>query len=148
MADYLSAMAPVSTNALSCLRESGHALARYRAFLKHARKPSSHDQQSSQHGVWPTCAPNCAAYIAHNFSGTLGPREYTEPCRRFEALHHLADCWQVGKQLLPLRAGDAIAAQLAGAHLRRAGDETYEHHVDLAAKQVGQRRRRALVRQA
>src|SRR5215472_7984735 len=37
------------------------ALARYRAFLKHARKPSSHDQQSPQHGVWPTCGPNCAA---------------------------------------------------------------------------------------
>ena len=39
---------------------------------KHARKPSSHDQQSPQHGVWPTCGPNCAAYIAHNFPGTLG----------------------------------------------------------------------------
>jgi hypothetical protein len=51
MADYLSAMAPVSTNALSWLGESGHALARYRAFLKHARKLSSHDQQSPQHGV-------------------------------------------------------------------------------------------------
>ena len=37
------------------------ALARYRAFLKHARKSSSHDQQSPQHGVWPTCGPNCAA---------------------------------------------------------------------------------------
>jgi hypothetical protein len=51
MADYLSAMAPVSTNALSWLGESGYALARYRAFLTHARKPSSHDQQSPQHGV-------------------------------------------------------------------------------------------------
>src|SRR5262249_8498918 len=79
MADYLSAMAPVSTNALSCLRESGHALARYRAFLKHARKPSSHDQQSSQHGVWPTCGPNCAAYIAHNFPGTLRALLYDSP---------------------------------------------------------------------
>src|SRR5260221_10804580 len=39
MADYLSAMAPGSTNALSWLGESGYALARYRAFLKHARKP-------------------------------------------------------------------------------------------------------------
>src|SRR5215831_19670982 len=48
------------------------ALARHRAFLKHARKPSSHDQQSPQHGVWPTCGPNCAAYIAHSFPGTLG----------------------------------------------------------------------------
>src|SRR5215831_13916168 len=71
MADYLSAMAPVSTNA-SWLGESGYALARYRAFLKHATKPSSHDQQSPQHGVWPTCGPSCAAYIAHNFPGTLG----------------------------------------------------------------------------
>src|SRR5262249_49734036 len=72
MADYLSAMAPVSTNALSLLGESGYALAGYRAFLEHARKPSSHDQQSPRHGVWPTCGPNCAAYIAHNFPGTLG----------------------------------------------------------------------------
>src|SRR5262245_12556456 len=72
MADYLSAMAPVSTNALSWLGESGYALARYRAFLKHARKPSSHDQQLPRHGVWPTCGPNCAAYIAHSFPGTLG----------------------------------------------------------------------------
>jgi hypothetical protein len=65
-------MAPVSTNALSWLGESSYALARYRAFLKHARKPSSHDQQSPRHGVWPTCGPNCAAYIAHSFPGTLG----------------------------------------------------------------------------
>src|SRR6266568_3827152 len=72
MADYLSAKAPVSTDALSWLGESGYALARYRAFLKHARKPSSHDQQSPQHGVWPTCGPNSAVYIAHNFPGTLG----------------------------------------------------------------------------
>jgi hypothetical protein len=49
------------------------SLARYRAFLKHAKKFSSHDQQSSRHGVWPTCGPNCAAYIAGNFPGTLGP---------------------------------------------------------------------------
>src|SRR5207245_6006802 len=72
MADYLSAMAPVSTNALSWLGESGYALARYRVFLKHARKPSSHDQQLPRHGVWLTCGPNCAAYIAHSFPGTLG----------------------------------------------------------------------------
>src|SRR6516165_12759090 len=25
-----------------------------------------------RHGVWPTCGPNCAAYIAHSFPGTLG----------------------------------------------------------------------------
>jgi hypothetical protein len=67
-----SAMAPVATNALSWRGESGYPLARYRAFLKHAKKFSSHDQQSSRHGVWPTCGPNCAAYIAHNFPGTLG----------------------------------------------------------------------------
>src|SRR5262249_40620984 len=72
MADYLSAMAPVSTNALSWLRESGFCPSEETSFLKHARKPSSHDQQSSQHGVRPTCGPNCAAYIAHNFPGTLG----------------------------------------------------------------------------
>src|SRR5262244_1050956 len=70
--DYLSPMAPVSTNTLSWLGESGYALARYRAFLKHARKPSSHDQQLPQHGVWPTCGPNCATYTAHSFPGTLG----------------------------------------------------------------------------
>src|SRR5215467_8385796 len=69
MADYLPPMAPVSTNTLSWLGESDYALARYRAFLKHARKPSSHDQQLPRHGVWPTCGPNCAAYIAHSFSG-------------------------------------------------------------------------------
>src|SRR5215813_13075440 len=57
---------------LSWLGESGYALARYRAFLKHARKPSSHDQLSPRHGVWPICGPNCVAYIAHNFPGTLG----------------------------------------------------------------------------
>src|SRR6476646_10177183 len=72
MADYLSVTAPVPTNALSWLGELGYGRAMYRAFLKHARKSSSHDQQSPQHGVWPTCAPNCAAYIAHNFLGTLG----------------------------------------------------------------------------
>jgi hypothetical protein len=66
------AMAPDATNALSWRGESGYPLARYRAFLKHAKKFSSHDQQSSRHGVWPTCGPNCAAYIAHNFPGTLG----------------------------------------------------------------------------
>src|SRR5262249_2426919 len=65
-------MAPVSTNTLSWLGESGYALARYRAFLKHERKPSSHDQQLPQHGVWPTCGPNCATYTAHSFPGTLG----------------------------------------------------------------------------
>src|SRR5215831_21033406 len=54
------------------LGESDYALARYRAFLKHARKSSSHDQQLPRHGVWPTCGPNCAAYIAHSFPGTLG----------------------------------------------------------------------------
>jgi hypothetical protein len=63
---------PVSANALLWLGESGYALARYRAFLKHARKPFSHDQQSPRHGVWPTCGPNCAACIAHSFPGTLG----------------------------------------------------------------------------
>src|SRR5215471_18584031 len=72
MADYLPPMAPVSTNTLSWLGESDYALARYRAFLKHARKPSLHDQQLHRHGVWPTCGPNCAAYIAHSFPGTLG----------------------------------------------------------------------------
>src|SRR5262249_1197254 len=72
MADYLPPMAPVSTNTLSGLGESGYTLARYRAFLKHARKPSSHDQQLPRHGVWPTCGPNSAAYIAHSFPGTLG----------------------------------------------------------------------------
>jgi hypothetical protein len=58
MADYLSAVAPASTIARSLLGESGYALARFRAFLKHARKPASHDRQSPQHGVWPTCGPN------------------------------------------------------------------------------------------
>jgi hypothetical protein len=43
--------APVSATAPSWLGESGCAHANYRAFLKHARKPSSHDQQSLQHGV-------------------------------------------------------------------------------------------------
>jgi hypothetical protein len=38
MADYLP------PNTLSWLGESDYALARYRAFLKHARKPSSHDE--------------------------------------------------------------------------------------------------------
>src|SRR6516225_11815855 len=41
-------------------------------FLKHARKPSLHGQQLLRHGVWPICGPNCAAYIAHSFPGTLG----------------------------------------------------------------------------
>src|SRR5262245_20854952 len=68
----LAAFGPVSTNIRSWLGEAGCALARYRAFLKHARKPSSHDEASPRHGVWPTCGPNCAAYIAHNFPGTLG----------------------------------------------------------------------------
>src|SRR5262249_46844997 len=72
MADYLPPMAPVSTNTLSWLGESDYALASYRAFLRHARKPSSHDQRLPRHGVWPTCGPNCAAYIAHSFPGTLG----------------------------------------------------------------------------
>src|SRR5262249_13009006 len=72
MADHLPLMAPVSTNTLSWLGALDYALWRYRGFLKHARKPSSHDQQSPRHGVWPTCGPNCAAYIAHNFPGTLG----------------------------------------------------------------------------
>jgi hypothetical protein len=45
MADYASAMAPVSTNALLWPGESDYALAMFRAFLKHARKPFSHDQQ-------------------------------------------------------------------------------------------------------
>src|SRR6516225_8173401 len=27
----------------------------------------------------------------------LRRREDTKPCRRFEALHYLADCWQIGK---------------------------------------------------
>jgi hypothetical protein len=67
-------LAPVSTNALLWLGESDYALARYRAFLKHARKPSSHDQQSPRHGVWPTCGANCAAYIAHSFPGTFHMR--------------------------------------------------------------------------
>src|SRR5436309_1894225 len=57
MADYLSAVAPAPTNALSLLGESGYALARFRAFLKHARKPASHDRQSPQHGVWPDVDP-------------------------------------------------------------------------------------------
>src|SRR5262249_25992888 len=72
MADYLPPMAPVSTNTLSWLGESDYALARYRVFLMHARKPSSHDQRLPRHGVWPTCGPNCAAYTAHSFPGTLG----------------------------------------------------------------------------
>src|SRR5215475_4527682 len=72
MTDYLPPMAPVSTNTLSWLEESDYALASYRAFLRHARKPSSHDQRLPRHGVWPTCGPNCAAYIAHSFPGTLG----------------------------------------------------------------------------
>src|SRR5262249_37867753 len=67
MADYLPPMAPVSTNTLSWLEESDYALASYRASLRHARKPSSHDQRLPRHGVWPTCGPNCAAYIAHSF---------------------------------------------------------------------------------
>ena len=71
MADYLPPMALVSTNTLSWLGESDYALAKHRAFLKHARKPSSHDQQLPRHGVWPTCGPNCAAYIGHSFPGTL-----------------------------------------------------------------------------
>src|SRR5262249_30014727 len=70
--DYLPPMAPVSTNTLSWLEESDYSLASYRAFLRHARKPSSHDQRLPRHGVWPTCGPNCAAYIAHSFPGTLG----------------------------------------------------------------------------
>src|SRR4029434_51473 len=72
MADYLPPMAPVSTNTLSWLEESDYSLASYRALLRHARKPSSHDQRLPRHGVWPTCGPNCAAYIAHSFPGTLG----------------------------------------------------------------------------
>src|SRR5262249_9883706 len=55
---------PLREVELSCGRSTPPrlaALARYRAFLKHARKSSSHDQQSPQHGVWPTCGPNCAA---------------------------------------------------------------------------------------
>jgi hypothetical protein len=32
----------------------------HRVFLEHARKLSSHDQLSPQHGVWLIYAPNCA----------------------------------------------------------------------------------------
>jgi hypothetical protein len=71
MAD-LAAMAPVALNAISWLAEPRFALAKYRVFLKPVRKLSSHDQRSSQHDVWPTCGPTCAACIAHNLPGTLG----------------------------------------------------------------------------
>ena len=72
LADYLSAVAPAPLSVISWLAEPRFALAKYRVFLKHVRKPSSHDQQSSQHDVWPTCGPNCVAYIAHSFPGALG----------------------------------------------------------------------------
>src|SRR5262249_19410435 len=78
MADYLPPMAPVSTNALTWLGESGYALARYRAFLKHARKPSSHDQQSwsSETSLLPACRRPSRVGMrrgldcSHTFEGT------------------------------------------------------------------------------
>src|SRR5437773_128357 len=44
-------MAPVSTNTLSWLGEPDYALARYRAFLKHARNPSSNTAAKQRQNV-------------------------------------------------------------------------------------------------
>jgi hypothetical protein len=97
------------------------SLARYRAFLKHAKKFSSHDQQSSRHGVWPTCGPNCAAYIARNFPGNV--RSIDEPC----FFQWRADCDGRGARRSSSRTHRQLGGTAAAAH-------------DLSVAQLGERR--------
>src|SRR4029077_8686269 len=106
MADYLSAMVPIALNAISWLAEPRFALAKYRVFLKHVRKPSSHDQQLSQRDVWPTCGPNCATYIAHNLPETLGLF-----CRTLRLRHHMNSA---KPQSLPQGTGTRVYGSFSG----------------------------------
>jgi hypothetical protein len=78
--------------------------------------------------------------------GKVSRREDAEPGGGFKSGHRLADRRQVRKHRLPLVAGHAVGAQLSGAHLLGPGHQADEHQVDLPAEQIGERRRRSLVR--
>ena len=77
-----------------------------------------------------------------NFAGPNTPNHALE----LETGDDLGDRRHVREGGVPLRAGDAIGAQLPGANLRRPGDNTDEHQIDLAAEHIGERRRGSFIR--
>ena len=78
--------------------------------------------------------------------GDLAGRDHHLPGRRIEALE--ADLGQrrdLRRRADALRGRDAKRAQLAGLHQRQRGGEVAEHHLHMAAHDVVERRREALV---
>ena len=58
----------------------------------------------------------------------------------------LSDRRQIRKERMPLHAGHAVSAEFPGADLFGSCHQADEHEIDLAAQQVGQRRRGPFVR--
>ena len=85
-------------------------------------------------------ALSLSVMFAGKCAGPITPNQAVE----LETFHDLANRGQVGKRRLPLRGRDTIGSELAGADLRRPRDKTDEHHVDLAAEHIGERRRGSL----
>ena len=83
--------------------------------------------------------------LAGDLGRRLRRRDDREPAGRIEAREHLGDRRHVRQFRDARRAGDRQRLDLAVADLRQRVGEIVEHHVDMAAEQVGHRRREALV---